>query len=226
MKTLKTKLRLGLFLAGVILVGAGTLAALWPRPVQAEGQSSTALATTNSETQETSFGDLTADALKETSGANIALVAAISFKPGSLGPGPLTAERVGSLLANPDETWAVSRLQGKQLREALEHAVHSAPLPSSSFLQVAGLSFEYNAANPRGQRVSAVRVGYTELMDDASYTVAMPLSLAKGGSGFFKFFTKERIERQSDQSLVATAVAFAGTRGSVSYSGFGRITAR
>ena len=147
-----TKLKLTVFMVGVLLAGATTLGLLAPRPAAAEGQCATPLSTTNGDTQETSFGDLTADALREASGANLALVAAISFKPGSLAAGPLTEARVGSLLANPEETWAVSRLKGSQIKAALENAVRSAPLPNTAFLQVSGLSFEFAVNGERGQR--------------------------------------------------------------------------
>lgn len=224
--SLMTKLKLTAFTLGVVLVGAVTVGLLWPRPAAAEGQTATPLSTTNGDTQETSFGDLTADALREVSGANVALVAAISFRPGSLASGPLTEARVGSLLANPEETWAVSRLKGSQIKAALENAVHSAPLPNTAFLQVSGLTFEFSVGATRGQRVRNVRVGFSEILDDGSYTVAMPLSLAKGGSGYFKIFTRESVERQSELSLVQTVVQYGGQKGSVSYSGFGRITAQ
>jgi len=211
---------------GILLLAGGTTVLLLPRRVQAEGQIPTPLSSVNCDTQETSFGDLASDAIREAAGADIALVAAISFKSGSLGPGPLTATRVESLLANPAEVWAVSKLKSSQVREALEHAVRSAPLPNSAFLQVSGLSFSYSAGAPRGERLKSVRVGFNDLDDAATYTVAMPLSLAKGGSGYFKIFTKEAIQRQGETSLSASIVAYAEKRGSVPpYSGFGRITA-
>jgi len=140
-----------------------------------------------------------------------------------LTPGPLNKERVSTLLANPDEVWAVSRLTGAQVKAALEHSVRTAPLPNNAFLQVAGLSFDYSTAAPQLERVRAVRVGMGALSDAGSYTVAMPLSLAKGGSGYFKIFTKEAIIRQGETSLADVVVNFASQQGSVMYMGTGRI---
>lgn len=223
-----------LLVVGAVVAAVVAVVVLTPRPVRAQGQSSTPLATAHSDVQETSFGDLAADALREVREADVAVVAAISFirTEGSLDRGPVTAERVSSLLANPDEMWALCKLTGAQLRAALEHSVSSAPLPNTAFLQVsAGLQFEYAPAAPRGQRVLSVRVGFNDLDAAATYRVAMPLSLAKGGSGYFKIIRKEDILKQGDpkdpaQTLAATIVEYATKKGTVSPTGFGRITAQ
>jgi 2',3'-cyclic-nucleotide 2'-phosphodiesterase (5'-nucleotidase family) len=175
--------------------------------------------------QESSFGDLTADAIRAAGNADLAFVGAISFRGGSLPPGPVTVERVSTLLANPGEKWAVSRLTGAQIRSALEHAVRTAPLPNNSFLQVSGLSFQYSTSAKRDQRVQSVSVGAAPLSDAATYTVAMPLSLAKGGSGFFKFFDKEAIQSEGNSSLAEAIVDYARRQGNIAYTGVGRITA-
>lgn len=211
-------------LSAVVLAGL-TVALLLPRPAQAEGTASTPLSADGCDTQETSFGDLAADAVRTAGNADLGLVAAISFRPGTLPPGPVTAAAVGQRLANPDEVWAVSRLTGAQLRAALEHAVRTAPLPNSSFLQVSGLTLSYSQSAPREAKVRTISVGGAPLNDGASYSVAMPLSLAKGGSGFFKFFTKEAIASTGTTSLAAAIVDYAQRQGSVSYSGTGRINA-
>ena len=61
------------------------------------------------------------------------------------------------------------------------------------------------------------------LSDTATYSVAMPLSLAKGGSGYFKIFTKDAIIRQGETSLADAIVNYASQQGSVMYTGMGRI---
>jgi hypothetical protein len=103
--------------------------------------------------------------------------------------------------------------------------VRTAPLPNNGFLQVSGLAFSYSQSGGRAQRVQSVSVGGAALSDGATYTVAMPLSLAKGGSGFFKFFTKNAIQTEGTTSLAAAVVDFAGRQGNVSYTGTGRIVA-
>lgn len=221
-----TRIKLTVAASGLVVVGViVALAIIMPRAASAQGQAATPLTSAVCGCQETSFGDLTADAVRDNSGAQVALVAGISFKNGTLPPGPITLDRVSVLLANPDEVWAVSQLKGSQLRGALEHSVRSAPLPNLAFLQVSGLTFSFNLSGPRDQRVQAVQVGGAPLDDNATYLVAMPLSLAKGGSGYFRFFTKEAIQRQGTEGLAAVVVAYANKRGSVTYTGTGRITA-
>lgn len=223
MKTNKLALIGGVSL---LLVG-GIVAAivLLPRPAQAQGQSSGPLTTASCDSQEVSFGDLAADALRAAGNAQIALIGAISFRSGTLPPGPLTAQRVSTLLTNPDETWAVSRLTGAQIRAALEHSVRTAPLPNNGFLQVSGMTLAYSQSGGRDQRLTAVNAAGGALNDAATYMVAMPLSLAKGGSGFFKFFTKDAVVTEGTTSLAAAVVDFAGRQGNVSYTGTGRIAA-
>jgi 5'-nucleotidase len=220
-----TKLRTILAVTAILLVAGAAAIYVFPRPALAQGQNATVLTSVSCDCQEASFGDLTTDALQAAGGADIAFVAAISLRPGALPPGSLTKDRVVTLLANPDEVWAVSRLTGAQVRGALELAVRAWPLPNNAFLQVAGLSFDYSASAPALSRVKAVRVGAGTLSDQATYTVAMPLSLAKGGSGFFKVFTKEAIIRQGTSSLADTIVSYAAGQGSVTYTGVGRIVA-
>jgi 2',3'-cyclic-nucleotide 2'-phosphodiesterase (5'-nucleotidase family) len=218
--------RIALIGGASLLLVAGVLAGmLWPRAAQAQGQSATPLTTLSSDSQESSFGDLAADALRTAGNAQIALVAAISFRTNTMPPGPLGPKRVGMMLANPDETWAVSKLTGAQLRAALEHSVRTAPLPNSAFLQVSGLTLSYSQSGDRGGRVRSVSAGGAPLNDAATYTVAMPLSLAKGGSGYFKFFTKEAVITESPSSVAAAIIDFGQRQGSVSYTGTGRIAA-
>lgn len=221
-----TKLRAVLLGIGVLVLAGVALVLVLPRPVLAQGQTATPLNTAICDCQESSFGDLTADAIRAAGNADIGFVAAISFRGGTMAPGPIITDRVAALLANPNELWAVSRLTGAQIRGALEHAVRTAPLPNNSFLQVSGLAVDYSASAPRDQRVRSVRVGMGQLSDTATYTVAMPLSLAKGGSGFFKFFAKEAIASQGTTGLAQAIVDYAGRQGTVSYTGVGRINAQ
>lgn len=221
-----TRVKIAVATGGLLMAGAVVALVVFYSPAaNAQGQAATPLTSAVCGCQETSFGDLTADAVRDSAGAQVALVAGISFKSGTLPPGPITLERVSELLANPDEVWAVSQLKGSQLRGALEHSVRSAPLPNLAFLQVSGLTFSYSQSGPRDQRVQAVQVGGAPLDDNATYLVAMPLSLAKGGSGYFRFFTKEAIQRQGTAGLGAVVVAYADKRGTVTYTGTGRITA-
>ena len=187
------------------------------------GETSTPLTSANAQKQETTFGDLTADALCKAAGTTIALVPAVSFKSGTIPPGPVTKNKVKGLLTKPSEVWAVSRLSGAQLRRALERSVSRAPMPNAGFLQVSGISLTYNPKAPRDERIISLLASGSEVEPDAQYKVAMPLSLAKGGSGYFQIFEEGQIVTTGSDEMADLIVAYVDKKATVSYTGQGRI---
>ncbi len=187
------------------------------------GETTAPLTSANAQKQETTFGDLTADALCKAAGTAIALVPAVSFKSGTIPAGPVTKAKVKGLLTKPSEVWAVSRLSGAQLRQALERSVSRAPMPNAGFLQVSGISLTYNPKAPRDERVISLLASGSEVEPDAKYDVAMPLSLAKGGSGYFQVFEEGQIVTTGSDEMADLIVAYVDKKGTVSYTGQGRI---
>lgn len=201
------------------------LAVLVTAAASAAGTTATELTTANAQRAETSFGDLAADALAAVAGTNISMVPAVAFKSGTIPAGPVTGDNVRELLAQPDETWSVVSLTGVELRETLERSVSRAPQPNAGFLQVSGLTINYDPEAPRNMRIVSLTVSGAEVQPDARYEVAMPLSLAKGGSGYFTIFTENDIIRSGTDRMAELIVNFVENRGAVSYTGQGRITA-
>ncbi|NLO04511.1 MAG: hypothetical protein GX131_01640 [candidate division WS1 bacterium] len=189
----------------------------------AQGTASTELTTANAQRTETTFGDLAADALASAAGTPLALVPAVSFKSGTIPAGAVTAELVRELLTQPSETWAVVTLTGAELRETLERSVSRAPQPNGGFLQVSGLTLTYDPAQPRNARITSLSIGGATVQPDANYQVAMPLSLAKGGSGYFTIFGEADIARNGSSEMATVIVDYVAGQGSVSYTGRGRI---
>ncbi len=189
----------------------------------AQGTTSGELTSANAQRAETSFGDLAADALAQAAGAKIAFVAAVSFKSGTVPIGPVTKENAALLLTQPSETWAVVGLSGAKLREALERSVSRAPRPNAGFLQLAGIVLTYDPEAQRNARIGSLTVAGVEVDPAATYEVAMPLSLAKGGSGYFTVFGEGDIVRSGDTELADAIVSFVAAKDSVSYPGTGRI---
>ncbi|MGC9317195.1 MAG: 5'-nucleotidase C-terminal domain-containing protein [Armatimonadota bacterium] len=188
------------------------------------GTTTTELTTANAQRQETSFGDLTADALVHAANTTIALVPAVSFKSGTIPAGEVTGDAVRELLTKPDEPWAVVTLTGQQLRETLERSVSRAPQPHAGFLQVSGIVLTYDPDRPRNSRIVSLTVSDAELKPDGEYDVAMPLSLAKGGTGYFTIF-REDITRSGSKGLADVILDFveAQDEKSISKTGQGRI---
>jgi len=77
-------------------------------------------------------------------------------------------------------------LTGGELRQALENSVSRVP-EAGRFLQVAGVSFAFDAAAAPGSRVKDIRVGGAPLNHERDYAVAVNSFVAGGGDGFAMF---------------------------------------
>ncbi|WP_426709769.1 bifunctional metallophosphatase/5'-nucleotidase [Cetobacterium sp. SF1] len=77
-----------------------------------------------------------------------------------------------------------SKYKGETLVEALEQGVSAVDKKSGRFLQVSGISYEYDGKLPVGSRVKNVRVNGKPIVLDQVYTVALPLYIKNGGDGF------------------------------------------
>jgi 5'-nucleotidase / UDP-sugar diphosphatase len=202
-------------IALVTMLIAGTAVAV--------GTTTAELTSANAQRAETSFGDLAADALVNAAGTTIAFVPAVSFKSGTIPAGPVTEQNVSDLLTQPTETWAVVSLSGAELRESLERSVSRSPQPNAGFLQVSGVSMTYDPEQSRNSRIVNLTVSGADVQANKDYEVAMPLSLAKGGSGYFTIFGEEDIVRTGSDKMTDLIVNFVDQKGTVSYTGQGRI---
>ena len=84
----------------------------------------------------------------------------------------------------------------------------------------------YDPAAPRGTRITSLTTtkDTKEPVDDSKqYQVAMPLSLAKGGSGYFQIFDESSMVRRGVQGLREVIVTYVETRPEVKYTGKGRL---
>jgi 2',3'-cyclic-nucleotide 2'-phosphodiesterase (5'-nucleotidase family) len=207
----------------VVVLCASVLVPVALTHAYAAGQTTADLSADRADLAETTFGDLVADALCDKAGVTIGFVGAVSFKHGTISAGPVTEENVASLLQTPDETWAVSELTGEQVKQAFERSVGRAPLPNGAFLQVSGVSVTYSPnPGPHG-RVKTILVGTTPLNETQKYEVAMPVSLAKGGSGYFQIFDEGAIKVRGAEAISKVVADYVSARGTVSYTGQGRI---
>ena len=197
-----------------LIVGA---AAVWA------GTSASDLTSANAQKEETTFGDLSADALCDAAGTTIALIPAVSFRSGSIPAGEVTKAQVGSLFTQPDENWAVVSLSGAKLQRALERSVSRAPMPNAGFLQVSGITLTYNPEKPRDSRIVSLMASGAAVTPAGTYEVAMPLSLAKGGSGYFQIFGEGDIARTGEDRMDALVMRYVNAKGTVNYTGQGRV---
>ncbi len=153
---------------------------------------------------ETAFGNLLADAMRQATGADIALTNGggirgdTDYPPGT----KLTRKMVLTELPFGNKT-VVLRLTGAQVREALENGVSRAENPSGRFPQVSGLAFAFDARRPPGERVTSVTVGGVPLEDGKAYTLATNSFLANGGDDYRVFKVGEVLIDSASGELMA-----------------------
>ncbi|WP_419955366.1 5'-nucleotidase C-terminal domain-containing protein [Neobacillus niacini] len=105
-------------------------------------------------------------------------------------------------------TLAIMDLKGSEIKEALEHSVKTAPATANgAFLQVAGMKFSYDSAQPVGQKVHSIQVkgqdgNYSALDVTKNYAVATNIFTAKGGDGYTMFGKAYEEGRVSEPGFV------------------------
>jgi 5'-nucleotidase/UDP-sugar diphosphatase len=168
-----------------LITAALSAAVLNGSAIAAPARTTVPLATADVRLGETAIGDLVADAILRAGKADLALVNAAQFRPGSVGPGKVNAADVAALLVKPDREWVVSSITGKAIRLAIERSLSRVPEASAHFLQVSGLRVRYDPKALSGHRVESLQIGTAPAQPTSMYRVAMPEDLAKGGSGYF-----------------------------------------
>lgn len=132
-------------------------------------------------TQETNLGDLAADALKYTAGADVALTNGGGIRV-SLAKGNITYGDLNSVFPFGNVVVSVN-LKGSDILAALEHGTKSCPEASGGFPQVAGMSFEINTAVSEN-RVRNVKIGDEPLDLNKTYSLATNDFTKVGGDGY------------------------------------------
>jgi 2',3'-cyclic-nucleotide 2'-phosphodiesterase (5'-nucleotidase family) len=135
--------------------------------------------------KETNLGNLIADIIRETSGAQAAIVNGGSIRTG-IRQGPVSMRDIYAVLPFNNYIVAV-RMSGRQLREALEHGVSGVEKGEGRFPQVSGLKFSFDASRAAGKRVGPIFISGTALEDNRDYVVATLDFMAAGGDGYQAF---------------------------------------
>lgn len=144
-------------------------------------------------TQESNLGNFVADAMRDYTGADLALQNGGGLRSNFIYPaGDVTIKNLSSIL--PFSNHVVSlKLTGKQIKSALEHGVAGVQDTSGQFLQVSGLNLVYDIKQPVGQRIQKVLVNNQPLQENKTYTVATNHYLADGGNGYHMFKNVPRL---------------------------------
>jgi len=164
------------------------VAAAAPEPVHLQA----ALRADQSRSGESELGDLVADALRATTGADIALVAAGELREETLPAGDYPPDAIKRLLVSGDEPVTVLSLNGSTIRNALEVGAGLYPHKNKGFLQVSGMQYAIDPARPEGSRIVARTVGGQPMQDGRQYRVAMSSSLAAGQYGYYRLWSRDK----------------------------------
>ncbi len=104
--------------------------------------------------EESSLGDAVTDAMRESTGADIAIFNAGGIRA-DIWTGPITMEQVYTALPF-DDVIVTMDLKGSDLLDLFEKSVDAGP---RGMLQVSGVRIGYDPSRPRQQRVKSVIVG-------------------------------------------------------------------
>lgn len=204
-----------------VLTAAVAVAISFAPPLWAAGDT---LSGKGSTTWETGLGDLAADAIRAQCGSDMAFVPASFLRSVDLPLKGLNASSVTGALADPDEPLQVLTLTGAQIRRALERSVCLLPKTHAGFLQISGITFQYDGSQAAGKRIGDILQGRKPISDSQSYTVAMPGSLASGSLGYFRVWGDTKPDSASHGSIEdAIEKLFASKPDLTPYQSLGRI---
>lgn len=191
------------------------LVAFAPAHAASYGRARSAFENTRPDKNETAWGRLVADAIRESARADIALLNAAALRKGTLAAGEIGDEQINALLAFPDDDVVTITISGAQLRAALERAVQAYPTGSTAFLHGSGFSAQFNAQAPTNERLTLLRIAGREVRDGDSIRAAMPMGLAQGGSGYFTIWNADKAAR-ADVSLAMAVGDYVQARSEIS----------
>lgn len=134
-----------------------------------------------------SAGQAAADILRSTAQSDGAFIAAGLMKDS------FQSDNLATLMQYPTDEIVVVKLKGSEVRQAFEQSLKLYPQENTSFLQISGFEVEFSAAGDPGKRVLNVKFGTSDLDENRVYSIAMPATLGRGGSGYFKIWDRSKI---------------------------------
>ena len=135
--------------------------------------------------EESAVGDLIADAIRDATGADIAIA----------NGGGIRADRTydaGTVLTRRDiltelpfgNVTVLTELPGSQVLAALENGVSQVEKGAGRFPQVSGMTYVYDPSAPAGSRIASVKIGGEDLDIDKVYKLATNDYILAGGDGY------------------------------------------
>jgi 2',3'-cyclic-nucleotide 2'-phosphodiesterase (5'-nucleotidase family) len=177
---------------------------------------------------ETTMGNLIADALKLSTGADVAITNGGGIRGNRLYPKghSLTRRDVLSELPFGNATTMVE-ITGRDIKDALENGVSQFEERAGRFPQVSGLAVEVDGKAQPGARIISVMVNGQPLDPDKRYKVATNNFMMQGGDGYTALTRGRTIIGYTDGKLMANEVMIHARRlGTIGLKPEGRIVIR
>jgi len=178
--------------------------------------------------QEAAIGNLIADAIKASTGGDVAIVNGGGIRANKEYPAgaKLTRRDVLSELPFGNSTSLVE-ITGADIKAALENGVSQLENRAGRFPQVSGLKFEVDSKAPAGSRVSNILVNGQPIDMAKTYKVATNNFMLTGGDGYTSFGKGKVLIGVTDGKLMANEVmAYVRKLGTVDTKVEGRIVIR
>ena len=164
-------------------------------------------------TQETNVGNFVADAFRQATNSDIALVNGGSIRADlTYNPGVLTKRAVLSILPFNNPVVKIE-ISGKTLRQAVEHGVARSAEDNEPgrFPQVSGMSFKFDTTLPAGSRLTEIKVGGKPLDVNKTYTLTTTSFLVLNGGDGYTMFKDAKIltnidKAQKDAEILENAI--------------------
>lgn len=177
-------------------------------------------------TKESNIGNLIADAIRESVGADVAIANGggirgdRTYDPGTT----LTRKDILGELPFGNVT-VLLELTGADLLAALENGVSQVEDKAGRFPQVSGMSFTYDAARPAGSRIVGVKIAGADLDPAKLYRLATNDYVYGGGDGYTSLGRGKALIDPSGGKLMASMVMdWIAAKGEVAPAVEGRIT--
>ena len=179
-------------------------------------------------TQESSFGNLIADAMREAVGADVGLTNGGGIRGDRIYEAGTTLTRKDVLSELPfGNVTLLMDLSGADLKAALENGVGRVEDKAGRFPQVSGMKVVYDPAAPKGRRIVSVMAGGKPLDESAIYKVATNDSMGRGGDGYAALKNGKVVIDASGAKLMASQVIdYIAAKGTIAPAVEGRITAK
>lgn len=175
--------------------------------------------------EESTMGDLIADAMKAATGADVAIMNGGGIRADRTYDAGATLTRRDILTELPfGNVTVLTEIPGSQLLAALENGVSQVEKGAGRFPQVSGMTVVYDPSAEPGKRITEVKIAGAALEPDKLYKVAVNDYILGGGDGYTALGGGKMITDTGAGALVASDVmAYVEKTGTVKPTVEGRI---